>query len=213
MISKLKSVQEWRDHWDKKANIESSVEINGYCVGGTPIPEEKYYNAVVLPNIQTLQLEKHHRVLDIGCGTGLMLKEIEKLAQSAVGTDLSKSLLDRFDGVSETHVCAAHELPFNEEEFDRVLMTGVAIYFPDFNYFKRVVEKVISIMKPDGLFLIGDLNVGRRPRKSQYFWYDRKKLLDYVEELGYPYTFTSQNKLKRTINTRWDLIIRKEIAE
>lgn len=206
----IKPVHEWTQHWDSKVDITDPVALNGYCTGGVPIARETYFKAVVNPVIERLDLEPHHRVLDIGCGSGLTLSEIEKRVAEAVGTDLSRTMIDKYQGEAKTHVCAAHELPFEGEQFDRILMVGVAIYFPDFDYYRQVVEKVLSLLRPDGIFLIGDLNIGEKPEGNQYQWYDRAQLLDYLDELGHAYNLMSQNKLKRTINRRWDILIRKD---
>lgn len=206
----MKSVREWTDHWNAKADIENPIEINGYCLGGQPIPAGKYFAAVVEPTIERLDLKSHHRVLDIGCGSGLALAEIEKRVAEAVGTDLSQTMIDRYKGNAKTYVCAAHELPFEDERFDRILMFSVAIYFPSFGYFREVVDNALSLLRIDGLLLIGDLNIGRAPRHSQNLWYDRNKLLRYLDETGHAYALMAQNKLKRSINKRWDVLIWKD---
>jgi len=150
------------------------------------------------------------KILDVGCGSGMFLYEFEKMGLEAFGTDISNALLERFKGKSKTFACAAHELPFYDEFFNRILMVSVAIYFENFNYFKTVVLKCLSILKLQGIFLIGDINLGIKPDGNQYQWYNKHEMVDFLDSLGYPYSIMTQNKIKRTINKRWDILIYKE---
>lgn len=207
-----KNVSKWVSHWDAKASIENQYELNGYCVQGKPLSEEVYYKAIIKPNIERLELESSHHVLEIGCGSGLILREIEKMVTKSVGTDISQKMLSRFSGKSKTIKCAAGELRsyFHENEFDRILMVGVALYFPSFGYFKSVVEDVLTILRKGGIFLIGDLLLGVPPANSQYTFYDKHELISYFDIFGLPYTLSIQSRLKRTINQRYDIILYKD---
>lgn len=197
-------------HWNGKAGIENPVELNGYCVGGVPISRERYMDAVVLPLLERLELERHHRVLDVGCGSGMTLLEIEKRVAEAVGTDFSQAMVDRYPGKSRTYVCAAHELPFDQGSFHRILMFSVAHYFPSFDYFRAVVEKCLWLLRKGGILLVGDLPIGNSPGASAYLWYDRHALVDLCDAQGLPYSIAAQNRAKRAINRRYDLILYKD---
>jgi len=43
--------------------------------------------------MKSLRLERHDSILDLGCGTGLLLPKIQKIAKKVVGLDLSKNML------------------------------------------------------------------------------------------------------------------------
>lgn len=87
-----RSPREWAAHWNAKAAIEDPIELNGYCCGGVPIAAETYAAAVLQPCLELLELEPHHRVLEVGCGTGLILRELEGRVAQVVGTDPSVAL-------------------------------------------------------------------------------------------------------------------------
>ena len=59
------------------------------------------------------------RVLEVGCGTGLILERLAGLSESAVGVDLSPGMLAkaRARGLS-VHEASATELPFDDASFD-----------------------------------------------------------------------------------------------
>jgi len=210
MERKMKTIEEWRTHWDNKKDITNPIELNGYCLKGKPIEKSKYNDAVIQPTLELLELDNDSKILDVGCGSGMFLYEFEKMGLEAFGTDISNALLERFKGKSKTFACAAHELPFYDEFFNRILMVSVAIYFENFNYFKTVVLKCLSILKLQGIFLIGDINLGIKPDGNQYQWYNKHEMVDFLDSLGYPYSIMTQNKIKRTINKRWDILIYKE---
>lgn len=140
----------------------------------------------------------------------MTLLEIEKRVARAVGTDISRTLLARYPGKATTHLCPAHELPFSGESFDRILMFSVAHYFPDLAYLREVTESCLSLLRRDGILLVGDLPIGVPPAQSPYLWFDRHQLVDLLDSLGFPYSIAAQGRLKRTINRRYDVIIYKD---
>ena len=60
-------------------------------------------------------------VLEVGCGTGLILERLGQVAERAVGVDLSPGMLEkaRARGL-EVHEASATELPFEDASFDVV---------------------------------------------------------------------------------------------
>jgi ubiquinone/menaquinone biosynthesis C-methylase UbiE len=206
----MKSVEEWTEHWDAKAGIEDPVELNGYCLGGVPIDFDVYRAAVIQPTLELLELEPQNHVLEIGCGSGLILREIEACVERAVGTDLSKALLDRYAGAAETVVCAAHELPFEGEQFDRILMSSVIHYFPDLEYLRGVVSQALKLLGQPGILVIADALLGEQPPGTSYRWYTRREIVDLLDPIGLPYSIAVQPRLKREINLRYDIVVYKD---
>jgi SAM-dependent methyltransferase len=205
-----RSPREWAAHWDAKAGIEDPIELNGYCCGGVPIAAETFAAAVIRPCLELLELEPQHHVLEVGCGAGLLLHEIERRVERAVGTDFSEALIERYDGAAELHVCAAHEQPFDGEQFDRVVMNSVAHYFPEIEYFRDVVLGLVALLRRPGILLIGDVPVGPQPPDTPYLWYDRRTLANVLEPLGLPFSIAAQSRQKRAINTRYDVVVYKD---
>jgi SAM-dependent methyltransferase len=206
----MRSVEEWAAHWDAKEAIENPVELNGYCLGGAPIELDLYRAAVVEPTLELLELEPKHHVLEVGCGSGMILKEIEMRVERTVGTDLSKALLDRYDGAAETFACAAHELPFEGEQFDRILMSSVIHYFPDFAYLQEVVTVLVGLLRRPGILVIADALLGEQPPDTPYRWFSRSEIINLLEPLDLPFSIAAQSALKRRINHRYDIVVYKD---
>ena len=205
-----RSVEEWRAHWDAKAGIANPVELNGYCIGGVPIDLDLYRATLIEPVLRLLELEPQHHVLEIGCGSGLILREIEGRVERAVGTDLSETLLNRYDGTAETIVGAAHEVPFEGEQFDRILMSSVIHYFPDLVYLRDVVLKLLGLLRRPGVLVIADALLGEQPAGTPYRWYSRGEIVNLLEPLGLPFSIAAQSRLKRQINIRYDIVVYKD---
>lgn len=202
-----KTVREWAKHWDAKAHIEDPIALNGYCVGGKPIPWDLYREAVIVPYVERLEVAPHHAVLEVGCGSGEVLREIEPRVRWCVGADMSRNMLRRARGRVALVCCDADALPFATPSFDRILMASVAHYFPSFHYFEGVVRRLVALLRTDGILLIGDMTYAP---SRQFTTYDRHEMLTLLDDLGYPYSIMAQTRPKRRINRRYDVLVFKE---
>jgi SAM-dependent methyltransferase len=201
-----RTVEEWAAHWNAKASIEDPVEVNGYCIEGRPLAFELYRTAIIEPWLDRLDLEPHHDVLEVGSGSGMLLAEIDARVRRAVGTDFSEVQIARYQGPAETYACAAHELPFQGAQFDRILMASVSHYFPSLDYFRDVVTGLVALLRRPGLLLIGDVLLGPQPATTPYRWYEPMDIIAVLEDLGVRFSIESQPELKRTINRRYDVL-------
>lgn len=78
-------------------------------------------------------IKKHikGKVLDVGCGTGLITKQIP----NAIGLDNSWEMLSQYQG--EKVLADAHEIPFPDKSFDTVISLTVL----------QDVEKPLTVLK------------------------------------------------------------------
>lgn len=113
------------------------------------------------------------RVLEIGCGTGLLLYNLMERCQSYVGTDLSDVVINRL-----THqVNPANGLPgsdvdhkitlycreavnfsgFEEASFERLMLCSVVQYFPSLEYLTQTLEQAVRVVADGGKIIVGDV--------------------------------------------------------
>lgn len=108
------------------------------------------------------------KVLEIGCGTGLILFRISQFCDSYTGTDISNTSLKFVEkmiknkGMDETkfklYNKAADELDiFDNEVFDVIILNSVIQYFPDIQYLLSVIKGLTKLLSPSGHIFIGDI--------------------------------------------------------
>ena len=109
----------------------------------------------LIDDLQVDLLEEHVRdkdVLEVGCGTGLLLDRIASLADTARGIDISEGMLRkaRRRGLDVVQGCAT-ELPFETASFDVVYSFKVLAHVQDI---EQAVAECCRVTRPGGrLFL------------------------------------------------------------
>ncbi len=102
------------------------------------------------------------RILDIGCGGGILSEPLARLGAAVVGADPSESNI----AVARAHAAqsgvpvdyratTAEALAAADERFDAVLAMEVVEHVADVGLF---VELAASMVKPDGLLFVATLN-------------------------------------------------------
>jgi ubiquinone/menaquinone biosynthesis C-methylase UbiE len=99
--------------------------------------------------------ESYTRVLDLGCGTGLLTHMLSDKGFDVTGLDISfKSLLQMRQ--SAPHIRTVHGdgqyLPFNDGSFQAVVSLGTWRHFSNV---QRVITEVARILRNDGILVIG----------------------------------------------------------
>jgi ubiquinone/menaquinone biosynthesis C-methylase UbiE len=91
------------------------------------------------------------KVLDVGCGTGLMTQPLVKNNQ-VWGVDISAGLLQAAREKSiRTILASADALPFPDNYFDLVVCMGVMPYYTDP---QPICRQLARVMKPNGQIVI-----------------------------------------------------------
>jgi amino acid adenylation domain-containing protein/non-ribosomal peptide synthase protein (TIGR01720 family) len=107
------------------------------------------------------------RVLEVGVGSGLILRPVAPHCTTYTGVDFSNALIqtlgraiegtDLHDRV-DLHTMAAHEVgALAPARFDTVVINSVAQYFPSVDYLIDVVRQTMEMLAPGGRILLGDI--------------------------------------------------------
>ena len=104
------------------------------------------------------------RVLEIGCGTGLLLLRVAPQCSLYVGTDFSAATLAQLQPhiTDLPHVRLLERTADDLEELDAdaldtVIINSVSQYFPSIGYLLRVVTGAVNAVADGGTVLIGDV--------------------------------------------------------
>jgi 2-polyprenyl-3-methyl-5-hydroxy-6-metoxy-1,4-benzoquinol methylase len=74
---------------------------------------------------------KPKRVLDVGCGVGILVELLRQKGVAAYGTDFSDALLGYWKGSPYFQVADAAHQPFPNKSFDLVVSTDVLEHIPE----------------------------------------------------------------------------------
>jgi ubiquinone/menaquinone biosynthesis C-methylase UbiE len=112
------------------------------------------YHALIdeLESDLVVPLARDREVLEIGCGTGLILRRVAPVARRAVGLDLSEGMLRRArERGLEAIKGTATELPFGEGEFDLVYSFKVLSHVRDLD---RALREAARVTRPGGELML-----------------------------------------------------------
>jgi amino acid adenylation domain-containing protein len=133
---------------------------------GLPIPVEEM-QVWVDSTVNSILSLHPNQVLEIGCGTGLLLSRLAPHCRQYWGTDISLVVLLKLEQLKHNADHLEHVVCLNRqaddftdiepETFDTVIINSVVQYFPEVTYFLEVLDKAFKVIKPGGHLFIGDL--------------------------------------------------------
>ena len=129
-------------------------------------------SAFLLEKRTKLGLLPSDKLLEVGCGAGMLLIPLSKLAKTAHGVDLSLSLINKLRKAHpelNVFVAGANNLPFENESYDKILVHSVFQYFPSTKYANDVVFELLRVCKKPGSILIMDVpDLGEKRECIEY---------------------------------------------
>ena len=165
-------VEKWQTVWDQSYRTAEpaamiSFDTSGWqsSYTGKPIPDAEMRAWVDHTVTQILAL-RPARVLEIGCGTGLLLSRIAPHVDHYVGTDFSASVLDRLRariqewGLPGVQLLLREAIEFDaayEQAFDTLILNSVVQYFPGVDYLLAVLAGAVDAVADGGSIFLGDL--------------------------------------------------------
>jgi 2-polyprenyl-6-hydroxyphenyl methylase / 3-demethylubiquinone-9 3-methyltransferase len=107
-----------------------------------------------------LEDRNEFKVLDVGCGGGLLTEPMARLGYSMVGVDMHQGVINAANAhLSQNHTKDinlkyvqgnAYELPFEDESFDAIVCSDVFEHFHDLN---KAVNEMYRVLKPNGILV------------------------------------------------------------
>ncbi|WP_086688519.1 non-ribosomal peptide synthetase [Nostoc sp. T09] len=132
---------------------------------GLPIPEAQMREWVeqTVARIQSLQ---PNQVLELGCGTGMLMFRIAPQCSVYWGTDFSQQVLGylqqqlqhlNLPQIKLGHRTADNFASVEPASFDTVILNSVSQNFPSIDYMVQVMAGAVKAVKPGGRIFVGDV--------------------------------------------------------
>ena len=109
------------------------------------------FKELMLPVFIKNFLDSTH-ILEIGCGTGRLTRELLKACHVVTATDVSESMMAQLEEHKnlEKKILDAHELPFSNNSFDGVASLDFLSHFPTW---RSLLAEQIRVLKPGGTLM------------------------------------------------------------
>jgi ubiquinone/menaquinone biosynthesis C-methylase UbiE len=165
-----------------------------------PLVQRLTYRPVHDSVMKVLRAHPAHRILDVGCGTGLLATRAARTLQGVrvVGCDFSRGMLRnaaaRRGATATAFVQAdALRLPFAANAFDAVVSTEAFHWFPNQ---RAAVAEFFRVLAPGGKLLVALVNppfelvsdaarFGSRLLGEPLQWPTRRRMRELVAESGF----------------------------
>jgi len=177
----------------KKIKILDSAE--GYDLAAEDYDKkEKYLNSFEKGKFLSLLPEiKDKKILDVGAGTGRVSLPLALAGAQVTALDVSEKILEvlkRKNKKITTVVGEAENLPFENESFDIVTAAFLVVHLKDPKIF---FDEVYRVLKPDGLFLVSNINQKEPPVvktkegdiQIKSYYHRPEKIKDSLQDLAF----------------------------
>jgi len=152
----------------EQAEQAEHVDLSGWksSYDGEPIPEHEMREWIEA-TVAELRALRPRRVLEIGCGSGLLLRRLAPECEAYVGVDFAAEALERIrqrqavtSGLARVTLVqrGADDLAgIPERAFDVVVMNSVLQAFPSVDYLLRTLDGALARLTPGGTLYVGDV--------------------------------------------------------
>jgi ubiquinone/menaquinone biosynthesis C-methylase UbiE len=99
-------------------------------------------------------------VLDVGCGSGIVLSVIKKFVREVTGIDFSEQMIllaKENNRNINFYVYQSDNMPFEDNYFNKIICYSVFHYFQDIDYAYKTIDEFLRVCKPGGKILLGDI--------------------------------------------------------
>lgn len=181
-----KTIQNWNkeaDHWNSSVNDpEHYVNIEkGY---------ERFLNFTnkILKDSTDI---KDEPILDLGCGTGIIAKTLNKYSKNVFGIDISDKMIAKARETSKNIkfiIANCLDTPFPDNYFKVIASRGILISHVGNRFNEDLVKEVHRILKSNGYFITDFLvNVGKKEIKikKNKALFSKNKIRKLLEQNGF----------------------------
>jgi len=150
---------------DQSLEHQLREEFNRWAEAGRGDEMETHHLPIVEPMLALIEFKPHDKVLEVGCGTGWLIRRMATLVSAglAAGVDVSDAMVRRAEALSAQLLNVvfarggADAIPWDSGFFTKVLSVESAYYWPDP---ARGLSEIFRVLSPGGSawILINDSN-------------------------------------------------------
>jgi SAM-dependent methyltransferase len=140
---------------DRLLEHQLREEFNPWAEAGRGDEMEGHHLPIVEPMLALIEIMPQDKVLDVGCGTGWLVRRMAPLVSAGVaaGVDVSDAMLRRAEALSAQLLNVvfarggADAIPWDSGFFSKVLSVESAYYWPDPT---RGLSEIFRVLSPGG---------------------------------------------------------------
>jgi cyclopropane fatty-acyl-phospholipid synthase-like methyltransferase len=152
----------WKRIWELKGSavprdLVEAISVNGFDTGGGKLELADFHRLVERIR-QALDVTPASRVLDVGCGCGVILQGLS--AGIAVGVDYSSSMIHTARQLCPQATfqhAEASDFEVEQGAFDAVLSHNLFMYLKDLEEVRRMLWRMTRSLRPGGRGLLLDI--------------------------------------------------------
>lgn len=144
------------EYYDQRARVANGVRAAGQW------REYEYIEEICEEIVNKINVEKTDRVLELGCGSGVLGNWVRKKCASYYGIDLSHGMLKKFLEEYRTEQkpnvvqSLTERVPFRDHLFNVIVMNGVTMYFSNNEILKKTLIEIERLASHRSTIFIGE---------------------------------------------------------
>ncbi|MCP4698468.1 MAG: methyltransferase [Gammaproteobacteria bacterium] len=157
--------QTYSDKADNEETLNTVGWVSSYTGQAIPAEEMREWADQAVVRILALNPKK---ILEIGCGTGMLLGKVAPHCEEYTGTDFSGKALDfvremqkKLGGLENVQLFERWADDFSglpEKHFDLIVINSVIQHFPNMDYLLKVLQGMLGVLAPGGKIFLGDIS-------------------------------------------------------
>lgn len=137
--------------------------------------DEKFVDPICKEICKKIKISKDDKVVELGCGSGVLGKILIPQCKMYVGIDLSFKMINYFlndlkDEKNNLLQSITDKLPLQDYIFDKIILNGVTMYFSDEKMLIKTLEEMKRIAHPNATIFIGE-NITKKGYAWEFTWF------------------------------------------
>lgn len=169
---KIKSWKQLFDDLYQQPSEATAIKKDAYHGWTSSFTQEAIPKLTMLDwveaTVQNIKCQNPIHILEIGCGTGLLVEQLAPSSETYTALDFSQEALDfirtnllynnkNFSHVTLHHGDANRLTNFRTNFYDAIILNSIVQYFPSETYLLETLKQCETLLSDNGFIYIGDI--------------------------------------------------------